>query len=110
MKTIFEKTGLKYEMQGDYSLPKLRAENIHEHYIGIWGRGCPLDTSAEGRSADRAGRRDQRYRRYLKEHHRIIYYNYLTAGTLYQYLAEADKRANEMFDRLVKEQSAKYNC
>ena len=24
-----------------------------------WGRGCPVDTSAEGRSADRAGRRDR---------------------------------------------------
>ncbi len=25
---------------------------------GFRGRGCPVDTSAEGRSADRAGRRD----------------------------------------------------
>lgn len=43
----------------------------------------------------------------MKEHHGIIYYNYLTAGTLYQHIAEADERANEMFDRLVKELSAK---
>lgn len=88
MKTIFEKTGLQYEMQGNYSLPKLRVENVHEHQIGIWG---------------------QRYRRYLKEHHRIIYYNYLTSRTLYRHLAEADKRANEMFERLVKELSQKEN-
>ncbi len=86
MKTIFESTGLQYEKQGDYMLPKLKIEDKNEHYIGIWG---------------------QRYRRYLKEHHRIIYYNNLTSGTLYQHLAEADKRANEMFDRLVKELSAK---
>lgn len=88
MKTIFESTGSQYERQGDYMLPKLRVENIHKHYIGIWG---------------------QHYRRYLKEHHRIIYYNYLTAGTLYRHLAEADKRSNEIFDRVVEELSAKEN-
>lgn len=86
MKTIFESTGLQYEKQGDYMLPKLKIEDKNEYCIGVWG---------------------QRYRRYLKEHHRIIYYNYLTAGTLYRHLAEADKRANEMFDRLVRELSAK---
>lgn len=86
MKTNFENTGLQYERQGDYSLPKLKIEDTHEYYIGVLG---------------------QRYRCYLKEHHRTIYYNYLTAGTLYQLLAEADERANEMFNRLVKELSAK---
>ena len=86
MKTNFESTGLQYKRQGDYMLPKLKIEDKNEYYIGIWG---------------------QRYRHYLKEHHRIIYYNYLTAGTLYQHLAEADMRANEMFESLVKELSAK---
>lgn len=86
MKTIFESTGLQYEKQDKYMLPKLKIEDKSEHYIGVWG---------------------QRYRRYLKEHHRIIYYNYLTAGTLYQHLAETDERANEMFESLVKELSAK---
>ena len=86
MKTIFESTDLQYERQGDYMLPKLKIEDKNEHYIGMWG---------------------QRYRHYLKECHRIIYYNYLTAGTLYQHIAEADERANEMFESLVKELSAK---
>ena len=27
--------------------------------VGIWGCGSPVETSAEGRSTDRAGRRDQ---------------------------------------------------
>ena len=27
--------------------------------VGVWGCGCPVDTSAEGRSTDRAGRRDR---------------------------------------------------
>ena len=67
-------------------LPKLKIEHKNEHCIGIWG---------------------QRYRQYLKECHRVIYYNYLTAGTLYRHLAEADKRANEMFESLVRELSVK---
>lgn len=28
--------------------------------VGIWGCGSPAETSAEGRSTDRAGRRDRR--------------------------------------------------
>ncbi len=86
MKTIFKSTGLQYERQGDYMLPKLKIGDKNKYCIGVWG---------------------QRYRRYLKEHHRIIYYNYMTVGTLYQHLAEADMRANEMFESLVKELSAK---
>ena len=86
MKTIFESTGLQYERQGDYMLPKLNVKNVHDYQIGLWG---------------------QRYRRYLKEHHRIIYYNYMTVGTLYQHLAEANMRANEMFESLVQELSEK---
>ena len=35
--------------------------------VGIRGCGSPVETSAEGRSTDRAGRRDQRHYRYLKE-------------------------------------------
>ena len=35
--------------------------------VGVWGCGSPVETSAEGRSNDRAGRRDQRPYRYLKE-------------------------------------------
>lgn len=86
MKTIFESTGLQYEKQGDYMLPKLKIGDKNKYCIGVWG---------------------QRYRRSLKEHHRIIYYNYMAIGTLYQRLAEADMRANEMFENLVKELSAK---
>ena len=86
MKKIFESTGLQCERQGDYMLPKLKVGNTNEYCVGVWG---------------------QRYHRFLKEHHRIFYYNYLTSGTLYRHLAEADKRANKMFDRLVKELSAK---
>lgn len=37
MKTIFGSTGLQYERQGNYILPKLAVENDHEYQIGIWG-------------------------------------------------------------------------
>ena len=32
--------------------------NLNIGNIGVWGRGSPVETSAEGRSTDRAGRRD----------------------------------------------------
>ena len=35
--------------------------------VGLWGCGCPVDTSAAGRSTDRADRRDQLHYQYLKE-------------------------------------------
>ena len=35
--------------------------------IGVWGCGSPVETSAAGRSTDRADRRDQLHYQYLKE-------------------------------------------
>ena len=87
-KSIFELTGGAYERQGDYILPKLRIGDTTEYPVGIWG---------------------QRYRRYLKENHRIIYYDYLTEGTLNRHLAEVDERASEMFNHLVKQLSEQEN-
>lgn len=87
-KSIFEQMGGAFEGQGAYSLPKLKIGDTNEYPIGVRG---------------------QRYRRYLKENHRIIYYNYLTAGKLNRLLAEADERASEMFNCLVKELSEKEN-
>jgi hypothetical protein len=37
----------------------------------------------------------------LKQHHRIRYYNLLTAGTLNGHLAEVDQQAEWMFQSLV---------
>ncbi len=65
--------------------------------------GCPMDTSAEDRSTNQGGSRDRRRRRYLKEHHRILYYNLLTDGKLNRYLADIDRQAEELFSRLVKQ-------
>ncbi len=88
MRSIYESTGKGYTQQGDYLLPNLQLNEETEYNIGIWG---------------------QRYRRYLKTQHKIIYYNYLTKGTLYQRLAEVDERAQNMFDQLVKSLAEKEN-
>lgn len=39
----------------------------------------------------------------------MIYYNYLTKGTLYQHLAEVDEHAECMFNQLVKSLAGKEN-
>ena len=80
--SLFEQMGGKYEPQGDYLLPCLTLPAEEEQPIGIWG---------------------QRRRRYLKEHHRILYYNLLTACKLSEHLADVDRQAEELFSRLVKQ-------
>ena len=45
----------------------------------------------------------------MKEHHRVRYYNLLTAGALNNYLSEVESLAQAMFDTLVKELSEKEN-
>lgn len=80
-KSLFEQMGGTYMQQGDYMLPNLilPAEN---QPIGIWG---------------------QRHARYLKQHHRILYYSLLTSGKLNAHLAEIDRQAEEIFFRLIKQ-------
>lgn len=77
-----ERTGLKYELVGDYYL--VAGDDEPEEYqpIGIWG---------------------QRHLRYLKEHRRVRYANLLTSGELNAYLADIDRQAEELFLRLVKQ-------
>lgn len=86
--TEFEKLGGTYRQVGDYFLPNLKIDNQIDVQIGVWG---------------------QRHRQYLKEHHRVRYYNLLTTGTLNDYLAEVESLAQGMFDTLVKELSEKEN-
>ena len=76
-----ERTGLKYELVGDYYLIAGDDEPEQEP-IGIWG---------------------QRHLRYLKEHRRVRYANLLTSGKLNSYLFDIDRQAEEMFERLVKQ-------
>ena len=97
------KTGITYTLQGDYYLPDLSSPAEEEIPIGVWGRGCPVDTSAAGRSADRGGSRDQRHKQFLKNYQRNVYNEFLVSGKLQQYLAQLDRDAQEMFDLLVRQ-------
>ena len=76
-----ERTGLKYELIGDYYLIAGEDEPEQEP-IGIWG---------------------QRHLRYLKKCHRVRYANLLTRGDLNAYLADIDLQAEKLFLRLVKQ-------
>ena len=84
--SLFEQMGGKYEQQGDYLLPCLTLPAEEEQPVGIWG---------------------QRHGRFLKEHHRILYYNLLTDGKLNRYLADVDRQAEELFSRLVKQMAVR---
>lgn len=78
--TLFEQNGGTYTQQGDYLLPDIRLFHQPEYEIGVWGN---------------------RRRQYLKQHHRIKYYNMLTQCTLYPHLADIEQQAQAMFLRLV---------
>ncbi|MEI3122285.1 MAG: TnpV protein [Oscillospiraceae bacterium] len=45
----------------------------------------------------------QRRRVYLRAHHRVLYYNLLTAGALDGHLADIEEQAQELFLRLVEQ-------
>ena len=88
MKNIYEEAGGTYTQQGDYELPDLKIPPEKEVKIGVWG---------------------QRYRRYLKQYHKIRYYNLLTSGTLNGHLAEIEQQAERMFQLLVSALSKQEN-
>lgn len=77
-----ESNGLWYELQGDYYVPCLILAEEETQPIGLWG---------------------QRHRDYLKEHRKVIYTTMLIEGKLNAYLADIDKQAEEMYQRLIKE-------
>lgn len=81
-KSLFEQMGGTYTQAGDYLLPNLILAEEKQNPIGIWG---------------------QRHARYLKQHHRILYYNLLTSGKLNAHLAEIDRQVEEIFFRLIKQ-------
>ncbi len=59
--------------------------------VGVWGCGCPADTSAEGRSTDRAGRRDRRHYNYLKKKNPTVINVMRMKGALEQYLTDLNR-------------------
>ena len=81
-----EQNGLWYELKGDYYITCLVLDEEDTQPIGMWGR---------------------KYLRYIKEHRTVLYTTLLLSGKLYSHLAEIDKRATEMFDRLMKQLAEK---
>lgn len=85
--TLFEQLGGAYTQQGDYLLPNLALPAEKETgNIGVWAL---------------------RHKRYLKQHHKVLYYNLLTSGKLDSYLADIEEQAQQLFRRLVKEYAEK---
>lgn len=89
MKTIFENNGGTYTQVGDYLLPNLSlTAKEKETNIGVWA---------------------MRHKRYLKQNHKVRYYNLLTSGKLDSYLANIEEQAQNLFSRLVKKLAEKEN-
>lgn len=87
--TLFEQFGGTYIKQGDYLFPNLTLpaeEEIGD--ISVWAT---------------------RHKRYLKQHHKVIYYNLLTSGKMNSYLTDIEQQAQQLFLRLVKELAEKEN-
>lgn len=78
-KSLFEQMGGTYTEINGILYPNLVLVTTN-YEIGFWG---------------------QRHKEYLKEHHRIIYYNLLTSGKLNSYLYNIDNEAKKKYNVLV---------
>ena len=87
--TLFEQLGGTYTQIGDYLLPDLSLPaETQTGNIGVWAL---------------------RHKRYLKHHHKVLYYNLLTSGNLHSHLADIEEQAQQLFLRLVKDLAEKEN-
>ena len=84
MKSTYERMGGSYHQVGDYLLPCVDLPESPK--IGIWG---------------------ERRRRYLQTNKRVLYTVMLLCDTLNDHLAEVDKSATEMFDRLIEQMTGR---
>ena len=80
MQTDFEAMGGTYTSEGDYLLPNVKEPESPKS--SVWG---------------------ERRRKYLRTSQRALYTAMLLGDTLNDHLAEVDKSATEMFDRLVEQ-------
>lgn len=71
---------ITYTEKEGYLYPDLELPEQKEAHIGIWG---------------------QRRRRYLKKHRKLFYLELLTSCRLLEHLAETDRQAQELMDRIV---------
>ncbi len=83
--TLLEQNGGTYTQQGAYLLSDLKLPAQPEFELSVWAN---------------------RRRQYLKQHHRIKYYNMLAQCTLCPHLADIEQQTQEMFSQLVEELAA----
>lgn len=81
MKSLYEEINGNYIEFGEVRIPALVSVDTN-YEIGFFGR---------------------RYKEYLKENHKVIYYNLLTQDKLNTYLHDIDIKAKEQYDLLVKQ-------
>ncbi len=79
---------MKYEQQREYFIPCITTKKQPILHIGVWAN---------------------RHREYLKQFHRIRYYNLLTSEKLYEYLADIEEQAQNMFNEIVEYLTEKEN-
>ena len=75
-----ERTGLKYELVGDYYYPCLEAPE-----------------------APKVGRFGMMYHDYLRNHKRVTYSGLMLSGKLKEQIEEIDRQAEELFSQLVEQ-------
>lgn len=75
-----ENNGLWYELQGDYYIPCLKLPDEERVEIGVWG---------------------QRHLEYIKHHRKGFYTSLVLECKLNRYLADINKQAQEMCDKLI---------
>lgn len=71
---------IEYERIGDYDIPTLRLSIQNSYQMGFFGR---------------------RYKYYLKENHKIIYYNLLTKQQLLPQIKLVEEEANELYESII---------
>ena len=81
-KSFFEQLGGTYTQVGDYFLPNLIANEAEQPPIGKYGR---------------------MRKRYLKEHHPILFTNLLASGKLYQHLAKIDGSCEDRLALIIQQ-------
>ena len=74
--------GITYTRQGDYNLPNLSLAEQPEVELGVYA---------------------QIRRRFLRDHHRILYYNLLTHCALTQHLYDIEQAAMDREERLIRQ-------
>lgn len=80
-----ERTGIKYELIGDYYFIAGDEEPEDNRPIGRWGR---------------------MHEDYLKKNKRHVFDSMLISGELHSYLADIDEQVRDMFDSLVEQMKA----